>query len=280
MTVGAREPRNPIIGILGGMGPAATADFYAKIVRSTPALRDQDHPQAVIWSDPSIPDRTTALRGSGPHPGPKLMEGARKLESAGATLIAVPCNTAHAFLAEIQAAVDIPVLNMVEETRDLVLECGLAPGSVVALLATEGTLRARLYQHVFARTGIDVLLPNAADQQLVNEAIALVKADAADPRAGQLLADVVRDFERAGVRAIIAGCTELPIGLGQVGGLEAEVIDPTEALATAVVREVLSYSESDDEEKAAGQQVAPGLEYEPGVQSAPARHTNVGGETQ
>lgn len=260
MTAETRELRHPIIGILGGMGPAATADFYAKIVRATPALRDQDHPQAVIWSDPSIPDRTTALRGTGPHPGPKLMEGARKLEGAGATLIAVPCNTAHAFLAEIQAAVDIPVLNMVEEARDLVLECGLAPGGVVALLATEGTLRARLYQHVFARTGIDVLLPDAADQLLVNEAIALVKADANDPRAGVLLTGVVEGFERAGVRAIIAGCTELPIALGHVSGLEAEIIDPTEALATAVVREVLSYSEDDEDSgvlwKAAGRQAA------------------------
>lgn len=229
-----------IIGILGGMGPAATADFYAKIVRATPALRDQDHPQAVIWSDPSIPDRSQALSGGGPHPGPKLMAGARKLEGAGATLIAVPCNTAHAFLAEIQAAVDIPVLNMVEETRDLVLECGLVPGGVVALLATEGTVRARLYQHVFARTGIDVLLPDAAEQQRVNEAIALVKADADDARAGLVLADVVHDFEQAGVRAIIAGCTELPIALGHVDRLSAEVIDPTQALAGAVVREVFA----------------------------------------
>lgn len=231
---------HPVIGILGGMGPAATADFYAKIVRATPALRDQDHPQALIWSDPSIPDRTSALAGSGPHPGPQLADGARRLERGGAGLIAVPCNTAHAFLAEIQAAVDIPVLNMIEETRDRVIEDGLVPARKIALLATLGTVRARLYQHAFARSGVEVVVPPASLQERVAEAIACVKSDASDARAGELLASVVAAFAADGIDAVIAGCTELPIALAQVSALPLRVVDPTQVLAEAVVREAFA----------------------------------------
>ena len=202
---------HPVIGILGGMGPAATADFYSKIVRATPALRDQDHPQALIWSDPSIPDRTSALAGDGPHPGPQLADGARRLERGGAGLIAVPCNTAHAFLAEIQAAVDIPVLNMIEETRDRVIEDGLVPARKIARLAARGTVRARLYQHAFARSGVEVVVPDVALQERVAEAIACVKSDASDARAGELLASVVAAFFADGIDAVILRCHRMRI---------------------------------------------------------------------
>lgn len=104
-----------IIGILGGMGPAATADFYAKLVAITPGSSDQDHLRTVIWSDPTIPDRTEALLGGGPDPTPWLLDGSRVLREAGATVIAIPCNTAHAFVPRIADRVGLPIVHMIGE---------------------------------------------------------------------------------------------------------------------------------------------------------------------
>src|SRR5205823_10945930 len=108
--------QHPIVGILGGMGPAATADLYAKIIAATPATRDQDHLHVVIWADPTVPDRSTALLHGGEDPTPWLLRGAQRLVEMGAALIAVPCNTAHAFLPRIAGEVPVPFLHMMAET--------------------------------------------------------------------------------------------------------------------------------------------------------------------
>ncbi|MBL3686347.1 amino acid racemase [Leucobacter zeae] len=230
-----------VIGVLGGMGPAATADFYAKIVQSTPAQRDQDHPRTLIWSDPSIPDRTGALLASGPHPGPHLAAGARILERSGADVISVPCNTAHAFLPEIRAAVGIPVLDMVIETRDRVLDM-LGPGARAGLLATDGTIRARLYEQAFAQRGEPLLVPAADEQARVMEAIRQVKGDPGSAVAAQALCAAVAELAERGAGVVIAGCTEIPVALAGAVGLAVPVVDSTEVLAQAVVRWALTHS--------------------------------------
>ncbi|HET7037665.1 MAG TPA: amino acid racemase, partial [Thermomicrobiaceae bacterium] len=108
--------RGTVIGILGGMGPLATADLYRKIIEVTPARTDQEHLHVIIDADPSIPERTTALLHGGEDPTPKLIAGARRLAAAGVDFIIVPCNTAHAFLPRVEAAVDVPFISMIEET--------------------------------------------------------------------------------------------------------------------------------------------------------------------
>ncbi|GAH53208.1 unnamed protein product, partial [marine sediment metagenome] len=105
-----------IIGILGGMGPEATVDLFHKIIKFTPAKKDQDHFRIIIDNNPKIPDRTAAILGKGEDPLPALQETARNLEKAGVDFIIIPCNTAHYFLPQIQKSVNIPVLNMIEET--------------------------------------------------------------------------------------------------------------------------------------------------------------------
>lgn len=243
-----RADRRAVIGVLGGMGPAATADFYAKIVQATPAERDQDHPRTLIWSDPSIPDRTGALIASGPHPGPQLAAGARMLERSGADVIAVPCNTAHAFLPEIRAAVEVPVLDMVLETRDRVLEM-LAPGGRAGLLATHGTIRARLYEQAFAQRGEPLLVPSGEQQERVMEAIRQVKGDPESAAAAQTLCSAVADLAERGAGVVIAGCTEIPVALAGAVGLAAPVVDSTEVLAQTVVRWALSHSGREQDEE-------------------------------
>ncbi|WP_336992774.1 aspartate/glutamate racemase family protein [Leucobacter sp. VD1] len=237
-----------VIGVLGGMGPAATADFYAKIVQATPAQRDQDHPRTLIWSDPSIPDRTGALLASGPHPGPQLAAGARMLERSGADVIAVPCNTAHAFLPEIRAAVGIPVLDMVLETRNRVWEM-LEPGGRAGLLATDGTIRARLYEEAFAQRDEPLLVPDAAQQARVMEAIRQVKGDPVSAAAAQTLCAAVAELAERGAGVVIAGCTEIPVALAAAEGLAVPVVDSTEVLAQAAVQWALTHSSSKQNEE-------------------------------
>ena len=88
----------PIVGILGGMGPLATADFYTKLILATPATRDQEHLRVVMWADPTVPDRSVGILGDGPDATPWLVRGGQMLAAMGAAFIAMPCNTAHAYL--------------------------------------------------------------------------------------------------------------------------------------------------------------------------------------
>ena len=132
-----------IIGILGGMGPLATADLYTKIIRATPATRDQEHLHVIIDADPTVPDRSAFLRGLGPDPMPKLTAGAERLERIGAAFIAIPCNTAHAFLPALRGRVGIPILDMVAETAVRVRR-DHPSARRVGILATQGTIESGL----------------------------------------------------------------------------------------------------------------------------------------
>ncbi|GGS55199.1 aspartate/glutamate racemase family protein [Streptomyces violaceus] len=224
-----------IIGILGGMGPAATADFYAKLVSMTPGSSDQDHLRTVIWSDPTIPDRTAALIGDGPDPTPWLLHGGRVLREAGATIIAIPCNTAHAFVPRIAGHVGLPIVHMIGEVaRHL---SALRPHVHTAgLLATTGTVRAGLYQEWLDRFGISLVLPGPDSQrEEVMAAIHAVKAGRRDATAGEPLARAARGLTARGAQVIIAGCTEIPLGLS-TATVEVPLIDPAVVLAQALVR--------------------------------------------
>lgn len=220
-----------VIGILGGMGPAATADFYAKLVSATPAVVDQDHVRALIWSDPAIPDRTAALVGSGPDPVPLLVAGAQRLQDAGAMFIAMPCNTAHAFLDRVRAHVDLPFVHMIEETCRHIVQRSVG---AVGLLATTGTVRSGLYQRSLESTGTAVLTPGATDQERVVEVIARVKAGVVDDQTRRLIRQSVARIVDRGAQVIIAGCTELPLALADMD-VHVPVIDPTLVLAKAAV---------------------------------------------
>src|SRR5689334_7763772 len=103
-----------VLGVLGGMGPLASAQFMARLTLLTPAAHDQDHVPAVLWSDPRVPDRTAARLAGGADPLPWLLRGIRGLEAAGCGAIAIPCNTAHGWYEPMQAATRLPILHIVE----------------------------------------------------------------------------------------------------------------------------------------------------------------------
>ncbi len=219
------------VGIVGGMGPEATVDLFEKIIHNTKVNRDQDHIRVVIDSNPEIPDRTSFILGMGPDPRPAMITGARHVEAIGAEIIAIPCNTAHFFYADIQRAVHVQVLHMMR------LVAAHLKGRVghVGLLATTGTLRTGLYEAALREIGVDTLVPDGQGQERVMQAIYQgVKAGRLEPARVAILPEAAALVAR-GAEAVIAGCTEVPLVL-HTGDVPVEVVDATDILAKACVQ--------------------------------------------
>lgn len=224
----------PLVGILGGMGPAATVDLYSKLIEATPASGDQGHLKVMIWADPTVPDRTAAISGDGEDPTLKLAEGAQQLADAGASFYVVACNGAHAFLPEVRKQVDLDYLSIVDVTAEYV---GTLPYVKKAgLLATNATLSAGLYQRALELSGVNPQIPSPEDQHLVMESIYAVKAKQTRPEQRQALAAVARRLYEEGADVIIAACTEIPLALSAEES-PRPLIDPAVLLANAVVNE-------------------------------------------
>jgi aspartate racemase len=243
------QPGPVKLGVVGGVGPAATVDFLGKLVKNTPAGKDQDHIKVVVEQNPQIPDRTAHLVGEGADPTVSLYSTCKRLEAADAALIAIPCNTAHAFVERIQPYLSIPIISMLETTAEH-LRGHLAPSAKVGLLATTGTVRSGLYAEAIARVGLDLVVPDAAHQEQVMSAIygpSGVKAGfTTGPCVSQLQAALVHLVDR-GAQAIILGCTELPLVVAacealELGGRKVRVVDPTELLARRCVGLALASS--------------------------------------
>ena len=229
-------PEHSLVGILGGMGPAATAAFYNHLVASTPATRDQDHLKVVMWADPTVPDRTAALLGDGESIVPWLERGVRALRASGAHVIVCPCNTAHVWLGEVVRKHGLDLLSIVDATIEEARAA--APGGhPIGILATEATLSAGLYQDGLAERGLTAILPEPQQQARLIEAIYRVKAgtEADLRRAAATVAQVCRELVAAGAGTIMSACTELSLVLQDVDPT-VRVIDSTDALVQAVVR--------------------------------------------
>ena len=219
------------IGILGGMGPLATVDLFEKIVLHTQAASDQEHPRVCMDSNTAIADRTEALLHGGVDPVPEMVVSAKRLERIGADFLVMPCNTAHGFYDQIAAAVDIPVLHMIRLTRDALKARGIR---TAGLLATDGTIETGIYQNAFAGSGIELLMPPAADQTAVMDIVY------SGVKAGDLAYDVSA-FRAAcegllarGAETLILGCTELPLVFDRYQ-LKYPETDPTLELALAAI---------------------------------------------
>lgn len=225
------------IGLLGGMGPGATADLLAKIVQATPANRDQDHIPILVRCIPQIPDRTDALLGRGPSPAAQLAHGARELRRTGAQVLAIACNTAHHWYPEIRDAFGAQVLHIADAVRD---ELRMHGGSGrIGLMATSGTLASGFYQQRLQAAGHDVLVPLSDDQaRHVDHAITEAKSarwEAARP-AAQAAAQAL--IGRGAERVVLA-CTELPLALA-CSQLAPRLVDANQALAFACVRAAMA----------------------------------------
>ena len=221
-----------VIGIIGGMGPLATADLFKKIVLNTKAEKDQDHIRVVIDNNTNIPDRTGAILHGGKDPVSELAKSAKALKTMGADLLIMPCNTAHYFHGKVQESVDIPVLHMIEITCNALKKAGVKKAG---LLATDGTIQSGIYQSVFDANGIELVKPDAAGQKAVMDMIyGGVKASKWDFDT----ADVKKAMEallKEGAETLILGCTELPLAK-EMYNLDYPSVDPTLELAKEAIR--------------------------------------------
>jgi aspartate racemase len=197
------------IGVIGGMGPQATVDFFQKILDNTRVERDQDHIHAIIDNNPQIPDRTAFFLGKGESPLKSLVNSAVKLQLMGAELLAMPCNTAHYFYDEIVKYIDIPFINMIDEVA-----AGIRAKNPsvkrVGLLATKGVYSMGIYSRYLQKYGIEAVIPSEEGKEVISSTIYTIKKDLSlvDPSG---INKVIEDMIKDGVDTIILGCTELPI---------------------------------------------------------------------
>lgn len=232
------DGRRKTVGILGGMGPEATVDLMRRVIAGTPARDDADHIRMVVDSNPRVPSRIEALiEGTGESPVPCLVEMAMGLQTQGADFLVIPCNTAHHYHAEVAAAVDVPVLNLIEMTaRDAGRACpDLAR---VGLLASSALMRIRLYELWFEELGVGVLYPGSGVQQELMELIRAVKAGRYTPAQVGACDRAAEDLEAQGAQCLVVACTELSVVVERLH-TDLPVCDAADVLARAVIHEAL-----------------------------------------
>ncbi len=224
-----------MIGVLGGMGPLATVDFFNKVIAAAPAKSDADHVPLLIQSDPRIAPRPAAILNGGRSPLPELLAGRDRLIAAGATALAMPCNTAHYWYADLVKGCSVPFLSIVDASMDELALLADA-GAPIGIIATRATLVAKIFDAPLRHAGYTPLLP---DEDMMNTvvlpAIELVKAGQV-VQGGHLIEQAVQALLSRGARAVILACTETPLALDAVQSLlRAQCVDSTAALARRCV---------------------------------------------
>ena len=233
------------IGILGGMGPAATLALAQRIIDQTPATSDQEHIPMLIHNNTNIPDRTLAIKGDGQSAFPELVRSLNILERE-ADFIVMPCNTAHFYFSELRKIATKPILHMVEETVKMI-RCSYNDVHTIGLLATDGTILSRVYHDLFEEHGLKLIVPDAFDQEHLvmmsiygPDGIKAGKSDLAQKKlelAGEKLI-------QAGAQVVIGGCTEIPLLLKQES-VSYVIIDPAKVLAKRSVELALEKEETE-----------------------------------
>lgn len=235
MLIGAEKQMHKVVGIIGGMGPGATALLFQKLIDYTDAKVDSEHIHVVIDNNTKIPDRTTAILRGDNTPAVCICESGKKLEEYGAELILIPCNTSHYFYPYIQDELNVPVVNMIMETAK---EC-LANGyRTVGVLATTGTCNTKIYDKELRKHGITTIYPDAEGQNHVMEII-YDQVKAGKPGDATVVKELLAKMQKEGAQAFILGCTELPMVLKD-GDFGYKFIDSLDVLAKRAV-EIAGY---------------------------------------
>ena len=223
------------VGVLGGMGPEATLDFMARVLRATPAASEQDHLRLLVDSDPSMPDRHAAIAGRTPSIGPRLAAMAAGLERAGADFLVMPCNTAHAFQADIEASVGIPFVGMIDLVVDALQSLG---ASRVGLMAASGCLEAGIYQRALSVAGVQPLVWTTADVAAFMALLYRIKSGERSASLREQLTALAVRLEAAGAEVLVVACTEIPLVLAD-HDCSVQLLSATDLLATETVRRAL-----------------------------------------
>jgi len=200
------------LGILGGMGPAASAEYVARLVAQTPATCDQEHIPFVLWNNPQVPDRSTSLRNGDDRPLPFLLEGIQILKAARCDLIVIPCNTAH-FWYDNMVKLRVPIVHIVDSVADALRDVG-ATGTI-GVMGTQATVELGLYQYKLNKAGWLCIVPSKEEMDtLVQPAIDLIKSGDMS-RAYDMFILVIDSLIARGANAVVLGCTEIPLAVNQ-----------------------------------------------------------------
>ena len=225
-------PPPDVLGILGGMGPAATADFLSKLTKVTAVECDQDHLASVVCCFPDIPDRTEAILSNGPSPLPFMLRSLALLKRSGANRVVIPCNTAHHWFDELQRETDVPIIHIVDAVQHALAARGVQ--DCVGLLATSATVRSGIYTRRLEQYGTHCILPREDEQACVMNVIRAIKAGRGHDRmVSQSICSVVGALVGRGARTVILACTELPLVMQSDDQI---LLDSTEALACECLR--------------------------------------------
>lgn len=218
------------IGVLGGMGPAATADFLARLAANSGAVDDSEQPRVLIDSNPYVPDRNAARAGVGESPGPALAAMARGLVAAGAEVLAMPCNAAHGWALDASTATTVPFVDMIEAAVAEVAALQPRPRAV-GLLAVAATLDGRIYHHRLEDAGIAVV---ECDRTGLQDLVSRIKAGDTGANVAIAMRALAADLAARGAEAIIAACTEVPLVLA-AAAVPVPFIDATASLVRATL---------------------------------------------
>lgn len=229
------------IGIVGGVGPSAGIDLASKVFSHTKANRDQDHINLFLTSCPSlIPDRTEYLLNGGKDPAPGLEKCIAYLAQCGATAVGVSCNTAHApqIMGRVRVPEGVKLLNMIRETSTFVSKV-FGPEAKVGLLATLGTIRCNVYDKYFDNiVKPDEEVAKAVHQAIYDKEYGIKACSGVSDRAREVVSSAVEHLKGKGCSVVILGCTELPLVFnGKRSYKGTDLVDPTEILAIALIRE-------------------------------------------
>lgn len=225
--------KEKIIGVIGGLGPEATLDFFAKLIASTNAKTDQEHLHVIINNNPKVPNRHASIDGTGPSAAAALIYSAKGLEKAGAEFLVMVCNTGHAYEKDIKEAVDLPFVSMIAAT----VKACLAKNpdlETVGILATDGALAANLYQQEFDKHNINCLYPNSQEQKKLMELVFKVKANEINKTVKTQMKDLANSLIEKGAQIIVAACTEIPLILEQKD-IDKPLINSTDVLVDASI---------------------------------------------
>ena len=227
------EKNKKTIGIIGGMGPLATCDLFKKIIeKNQNAKCDQEYIHVCIDCNTNIPDRTEAILNGGENPVPEIVKSSILLESMGANVLVMPCNTAHYFYDKITPFLNIPLLNMPDETAKKLKQENVKK---IGLLATDGTIKSNVYHCALEKYGIETLTPSAVQQKSVMDIIYKgVKAGNKNIDLTDFYA-TIDSLLKKGAELLILGCTELPVAF-DIFHIDRPSIDATSVLAEAAVR--------------------------------------------
>jgi aspartate racemase len=222
------------LGILGGMGPAASAEYVARLVAQTPATCDQEHIPFVLWNNPQIPDRSTSLRNEDDRPLPFLLEGIQILKAARCDLIVIPCSTAH-FWYDDMVKLRVPIIHIVDSVADALTDAGVAAGTI-GVMGTQATVELGLYQYKLNKAGWSCIVPSKEEMDtLVQPAINLIKSGDMS-RAYDMFILVIDSLIARGATAVVLGCTEIPLAVNQNTRDAVPLINSIDSLVKSAIK--------------------------------------------